>query len=1032
MKKISRKVLWEILAVLMLGLIPLLWFKKGYVIAGSDVSYPFEPVNFFLKRFYLWNDISDLGSSASWNAPSLFFHGLEAFFSFLGFSLEAVQKLSRVFWFTLSCLSMYFFAGVITKNKAGSLQKLSMVIFYAFSPFLFNVWEGNAGVICALAAVPFMLGMLILGLEKRMPPLKTAAVMSLVSIVFCEIGVAPSIFLIPVIVCGFYFIFYLASQCFYERNIKQILFSLNFFILFWVAYFLVNIFWWAPYGYEIFSKLNLSPDNPLAAFNMANWLNDISIHTSLLNISRFQGAWDWYYCWGDVPYVQYAGNFFKNPALLFLGALMPIFAYSAVLLRKKDKQVLFFALMALVAAFFSAGTHRPTGLVFAWLVKKIPVFLAFRSPYYKFGLIMLFAYAYLMSVSIYEIYKRLKSSRMAQEKKFIFKYFNENLRRKMPLITVIGILLGFFIYNYPMLTGDIIPLRTKVTSLHVKIPDYVFRAADWLAEDKSFNRIIALPRSNTDNYKWGYGSPTNLMYLFAKTSIVWPGAFSAANEPRDIFYENFYADNFYNLSEILKLLSIKYVWLAGDSWHKLIYGEDDPGTEILKERLLLQKGIKFEKKIGWWQFFKVENTSEPIFAAKAVNLAIADCKSLVPYLLTNKTGSVPVVIFFALNSSSTADKLMSENKVDTLIAYNNSLADDTVYSQYLNKDDVSFKSLFSSLNMPRFLNAQPQDKPPVSLKKITGLINSDELENDEDWQWLLSTNMLPNLIIDNSALHVVETNLSLTVYSYKRERRFYIYVNGDLRQHLMIEAEKPSEVILEKIKLRPGENYIAFYTPYQSDKRNGQEVTFALKDIKIGSFILKTDVFIPKKGDYKIHFFPYPQAKIVNKQVDFNGNKIVKLDNKEINFTAENMSYQKEGVFLEKGMHTIEFSQEETLEYYVCFELQGAKQEKVDLPEVFFTKINPAKYRLRIKASQPYILVFNEAFHPDWKAYIDGREVTEHFSANGYANAWLIKKSGLYEVVLEFWPQRLFVAAGLISLSVCGFFIIALIRGKNK
>jgi len=100
------------------------------------------------------------------------------------------------------------------------------------------------------------------------------------------------------------------------------------------------------------------------------------------------------------------------------------------------------------------------------------------------------------------------------------------------------------------------------------------------------------------------------------------------------------------------------------------------------------------------------------------------------------------------------------------------------------------------------------------------------------------------------------------------------------------------------------------------------------------------------------------------------------------------------------------------------------------IPKITFRKINPTKYEVKIEgANRPYTLVFNESFHQGWKAYIGRREpISEdkHYLINGYANSWYITPEDAgeaenYEIMIEFWPQRLFHIGMIVSaLSLLG------------
>lgn len=123
-----------------------------------------------------------------------------------------------------------------------------------------------------------------------------------------------------------------------------------------------------------------------------------------------------------------------------------------------------------------------------------------------------------------------------------------------------------------------------------------------------------------------------------------------------------------------------------------------------------------------------------------------------------------------------------------------------------------------------------------------------------------------------------------------------------------------------------------------------------------------------------------------------------------------------------------------------------------NLPKISFKKINPTKYVAQVSgAVNPYLLVFSESFHSGWRAYI--RKVSSpksaiwetwfkkplsedrHFLVNGYANSWWVEKQGDYEIVLEFWPQRLLyiglLISGLTFLCCVGYLVYAWGKGKK-
>jgi hypothetical protein len=99
-----------------------------------------------------------------------------------------------------------------------------------------------------------------------------------------------------------------------------------------------------------------------------------------------------------------------------------------------------------------------------------------------------------------------------------------------------------------------------------------------------------------------------------------------------------------------------------------------------------------------------------------------------------------------------------------------------------------------------------------------------------------------------------------------------------------------------------------------------------------------------------------------------------------------------------------------------------------------YETIDPTKYIVHVNASQPFFIVLDNSFDNNWVAYVNGEQIqtNQHFMANGYANAWYINKTGVSEVVLEFWPQQLFYIGTTISVTTLICCLIYLSKNKIK
>lgn len=112
---------------------------------------------------------------------------------------------------------------------------------------------------------------------------------------------------------------------------------------------------------------------------------------------------------------------------------------------------------------------------------------------------------------------------------------------------------------------------------------------------------------------------------------------------------------------------------------------------------------------------------------------------------------------------------------------------------------------------------------------------------------------------------------------------------------------------------------------------------------------------------------------------------------------------------------------------------------KNDLPEINFTKVSEAEYKINIKrATGNYALILSELYDPGWKVLTkDGTEIAKsHFLANGYANGWIIDKKGSYEIFVKFVPQDSLNKGQTISIIsvILGVAILSInfIKAKNE
>ena len=89
-------------------------------------------------------------------------------------------------------------------------------------------------------------------------------------------------------------------------------------------------------------------------------------------------------------------------------------------------------------------------------------------------------------------------------------------------------------------------------------------------------------------------------------------------------------------------------------------------------------------------------------------------------------------------------------------------------------------------------------------------------------------------------------------------------------------------------------------------------------------------------------------------------------------------------------------------------------------PTLSFEKIRPTEYLVQIfNVATPFYVNFLESFNPNLQLLIEGRPLSEdkHYVGNGYANTWLVEKTGTYTATIEYRTQKMFIVGTWLTLS---------------
>lgn len=91
--------------------------------------------------------------------------------------------------------------------------------------------------------------------------------------------------------------------------------------------------------------------------------------------------------------------------------LIPIFVYLAPILQRKDKNVGFWFLVAVLSVFLTKGTSEPLGFIYKWFYYNIPGFSLFRDSS-KFFFLVALSYTVLIGITVDQIQKRISKQRL--------------------------------------------------------------------------------------------------------------------------------------------------------------------------------------------------------------------------------------------------------------------------------------------------------------------------------------------------------------------------------------------------------------------------------------------------------------------------------------------------------------------------------------------------------------------------------------------------------------------------------------------
>lgn len=950
------------LFLVILSFTPIVWFfRRGYVVIdGLDTNFPLDPTIWLGRRFFVWDSILNSGHDFNSTVAGIFFHTIQTLPYLLGLDIRSVQVISLIFWFSLVVFSGYFFAKQISRSK------LSVVIFsvlYSFNIYLYNTWENiKVANLAVFSGAPILLALFVKFEKGEITKKRLFLYVALIGIVVAGSGINPAYFITILIILGIY--------CFIKLLTIEKLRAKFEFLKTWLIstslLIAVNLFWIIPLTYFVF--FSKRPSN-LEDLGFTNWLSSLSENTSLANIIRLQGAWDWYAkdSGGYPIYIPYALNYFYNPIFILFSFVTPIFSLLSLIFRTKGKgfYYLFFSTLLLLGLFLSAGTHPPTGFIFSFLVERIPFFNFFRSPWYIFSPLVILAYAGLTAL--------------------LYEYFQDRIRKAYRSVLVgcaLLFLLGNLIYSYPLWTGKIFR-PGRYDSFFVSFPDYIQSTKKWL-ENRKYSRIITYPDEQLESFSWGYRGTDSILGLFSNAEFISP-TFNSPSKSVDSILEKFYT--FIKRSEYQSAISIMKVFAADTLFVKRDVATTAPSiTDNIKN---------FAEKttFGSWDFYKIPETksAQKIFSPEFV------------YLNSGSIDGVAVAANLSgLNFSVLADKdlevekFLNKDRVSTLISFNKVGETPEAYTQSLRQyplvinKDGSYRLVLEKYGIN-----------PEALKiSIDGTDLSSPSVTESYFVWdvnLLKGDHQIILTLPDGSEHL-DPNVDFSKFSSASGLR-QDSLPLDIKKTLLIygSGKDDIDITIPVLNFDPFSKYVIsadykhFYGPIPH----------------IDIIQSSSDSLLKINGLFHYFGFDWEHYSYLFKPVP-----IPKSSLKLAVRLAKNKQQEVEKSFYENISVKRVYDNQ-------LFLIGKETKFSESTPTVSFKKISPVKYEVEIgEAKNDFILAFLENYNKDWELKSNIFIGTPpHFTVDGYANGWYLPANPRgYKITIYYKPQLYFYLGATLSM----------------
>lgn len=997
---------YDLFLIVVVGMIPLLWFKPGCLIAGSDYSSFLNPILFNSLYLFPWS-VAGAGTPNITSSVGityfLFFYFLEKMVP-----LVVAEKVWFVAFFMLAGLSMRYMIRTIFSLSDVRLWSLSSALFYMVNFFMITTKTAALSVNGFYACTPLLIAFLYnIFMKKR--PLKYSVLMALSTLLFAAGAVNPPatvVFLsvLLVFVCFLHFIPSVSGKrvtgwCYVAVSI--------------VGGVALNLWWILPFCKLIFAY------KEFAAYVPIYWNPASEIKATLF----LGGAWSWGDYYYPISYRVYQLGIVKHALYV-----IPALAFIGLLFNKKERShvmLYFFYFMAFAGIFLMKGRGGVGGGVFEYLFNHFPGFWMFREPYAKFGVLSVFGYAVTIGFSVQYLYNRVKA-------------IHAGLSRAV----VYGILSAVLLAGWPTFTSYYIdqPIES-FASVCSKIPEYWHKAARFISMETGEFRLFEMPENKscytTMGWENGFSGAKAEQCIYEKPVVT-----SSIYDPAIIqYYYYMLRDYRYGVARrLFQLLNVKYIYQRNDFMWSL-YGGDHPGkaTDIIQRRL----GLKKVRSFGRLDVYDTGSEPALIHLKDSVDIVLGGFRSLAALSCTDLLDSAALYFWGQEGRANDSEMLTYARRIvffqgDTEEWLMRMLAESCRFEPEKSVGWSQYDYLSGWVPRSNFFGGewlQEEDQKTA---------NGNFFEGGGAVFTASKQPIAFSLPCRTGGLY------SICIKKYQSDK----VTGGDIRLDGRTVDAKPSSAagagmrwFCAKEVMSAGMH--ALQLANSAEKALVDSVlVYNEKDFED---VLKHAEFIMRDKE-AVYLFEYDGAGTHNSQfrvfhdascrisVQSDFDRAIELNLDGVAHRIERGSEESKAgipVFLAKGMHVISVVADAKP---VCVKIASQPfNPDFRIASAPFKRYGPSRLVVGpFQIAQPMVFVFNEKFHPGWKAYrlkypekyhtgfytflnvfhgrLEHTEIKEHFMLNGYANGFYLPASGTYNILLEFAPQNDYDIGLLISL----------------